>query len=118
MSLVTLLTVVNKTAFTDLSDAWRQYVDDHRDIIRAHSLANGLCRRPSLDVMAQVRHNIRRYLLDVVSVTADCDWIVFLINDDFSSNLDFDGQPIIYVPDPGQIIAMYHTYQSTQVAAV
>lgn len=116
MRLIDLLSASEDGPLTDTSHTWRQFINDHRDVIRERSLREGFCRRPSVDLMAQVRHNLRRYLIDTVNVNPNCDWIVLLINDEFTSNIDFDGQPAIFIPVPEHITSMYHTYRSTQRA--
>lgn len=107
MSVIALL-ASTATIYGDHDKAWRQFVLDHRDEIRADSTV----REIDPDVMAIVRGNMTRYLRDYAKTPADIEWIVFIINA-LPSNIEFVGVRELYVPDANVVARYYDMYQTS-----
>lgn len=107
-----LLDALNTQAHHPLLDTdadWRQYVLDHRDVIKG----DASIVIPTKEMLAQCAYNVPRYLRSQ-KVDPVYTWIFYLINgldsdQDFSVNFPAS---VIYIPNQTTIRQMYSTYRT------
>jgi len=109
MSVSTMLaSYTSEAALFDTSTGWRQFIVDHKQVIRDQgdlwSTTSELMQQVGQDVHALLRHigggiDTRLY------------WIFMIIND-IGSVMEFTDARIVYVPKMTSVTNLYATYQT------
>lgn len=93
----------------DTDAAWRQYILDHRDVVKADATIT----IPTKEMLARCAYNVPRYLRSQ-KVDPVYTWIFYLINgldSDQDFSVDFPAS-VIYIPNQIKINEMYSTYRT------
>lgn len=109
MPLATLLDQT-LTPLHDSDPAWRRFVSDHREVLRAGAEIHDV----SAEVLNEVVYNIPRYLR-TIKRPPEYEWLVLLLND-LPSNAAFVNLASVRVPTTKQVTDLYESYLSTRNA--
>lgn len=102
--------------FSIQDQAWFQFVDDHKDVLRDTASMRDH-QVISSEIMVQYQYDLEGYLrLPDVKSTPEIAWIVRLING-LKSNRDFVGVTELIVPSISFIETWYSKYQSSKNAS-
>lgn len=93
----------------DTNAEWRQFVLDHKDVIKA----NATVVIPTKEMLAQCAYNASRYLRSQ-KVDPVYTWIFYLINgidSDQSFTTEFSAS-VIYIPNQSNVNELYSTFRT------